>query len=405
MDIRLELPQLHPKQQWCYDHPARIKVICAGRRGGKSKLSRTAAILAALQHNYPVMWAVPKNKNALQTWDDLKQTTRPLWKVRGFRILAEAQIIEFPGGGSIQVASLHEPDNILGAGYGMIVVDEAARVPEGIWEQHLLPMMADYRDSRAYIISTPTGLNWFYDEYQRGVEGEDDYAAFHFTSYDNPHLDRGWIEKMRDRLPERIYRQEILAEFMSDAIGVFRYVRECTDTAPNPEPQPNTSYVFGVDWGRSEDYTAISVWDTYGKREVFLDRFTGVAYTFQRDRLKALYEKYRPSLIVAEENAAGSTNIEELQKEGLPIVGLRMTNPEKIRLVRKMQLALEKQELILYPSDVANGELLAFDEQKTKTGFYTYGAPKGKHDDTVVSRMLAVDQLGEQIGEVETWVW
>jgi hypothetical protein len=42
---------------------------------------------------------------------------------------------------------------------------------------------------------------------------DDDYKSFHYTSYDNPYIDRDEIEKTKKEMTDRSFAQEFLAEF------------------------------------------------------------------------------------------------------------------------------------------------------------------------------------------------
>jgi len=53
---------------------------------------------------------------------------------------------------------------------------------------------------------------------------------------------------MAKALPERVFRQEIMAEFIDDAGGVFRRVMEAATAMAQDEATAGKSYVMGVDW-------------------------------------------------------------------------------------------------------------------------------------------------------------
>ena len=88
---------------------------------------------------------------------------------------------------------------------------------------------------------------------------------------------------------------------------------------PYEAPHPEHRYVFGVDWGRSHDYTAIAVIDATLRQMVALDRFNQIGWSLQRGRLRALADFWRPRVIWAEANSFGSPNIEALIQDGLPM--------------------------------------------------------------------------------------
>ena len=129
------------------------------------------------------------------------------------------------------------------------------------------------------------------------------------------------MEAARRNLPERIFAQEYLAEFIEDGGGVFRRVMEAATAEPEDGAQPGSDYLIGVDWGKLDDFTALAVLNTTARRLVYLDRFNQIDYAVQLDRLGALYHRFRPTAIIAERNSMGEPLIEQLRRMGFPVQG------------------------------------------------------------------------------------
>src|SRR5437016_5828923 len=100
-------------------------------------------------------------------------------------------------------------------------------------------------------------------------------------------------------MPERVFREMYLAEFISNSDGVIRGILEACTATPQHEPISGHRHVFGLDSGRSNAFTAISVIDATTGHEVQLDRFTEDGFSVQSDRIKVLHDKWRPSTILA----------------------------------------------------------------------------------------------------------
>jgi hypothetical protein len=63
-------------------------------------------------------------------------------------------------GNTLLLRSADRPDLLVGAGYKLVVLNEAGIIlQEGrkLWQQIIAPMMLDYPDSRAFLIGTPRG--------------------------------------------------------------------------------------------------------------------------------------------------------------------------------------------------------------------------------------------------------
>lgn len=199
---------------------------------------------------------------------------------------------------------------------------------------------------------------------------------------------------MRREMTERRFAQEILAQFLDDAGGVFRNVRAVC-TARVADADARGQYIYGIDWGRLVDYTAISIWDAAERREVVLDRFNAVEYVQQEQRLVALAQRYPPQVIIAEQNSIGLPIIERLVRLGLPIRPFTTTNATKAQIVDDLALAFEQQSITLLNDPVGIAELEAFEAERLPSGLTRYGAPTGQHDDTVMARALAYSGLAE----------
>ena len=307
----------------------------------------------------------------------------PLW------ISETERRIDFATGGLIAIRSTHYPDWLRGVGLDFAVLDEAAFMEPSVWPHVVRPMLLD-RGGGALFLSTPFGRNWFWEIYQIGLDPEQtEWRSFHFTSKDNPFLPPGELDAVKRITPERIFREEYLAEFIADAGQVFRGLTEAATAPLNAQPVPGRRYVAGVDWGREFDYTCIVIFDADHAQMVALDRFNQIGWELQRGRLQALCEKWHPAVVWAEENSAGAVNIEALQTEGLPMRPFQTTARSKTPLIEGLALALERSEITLLPDPVLLQELAAYSMERLPGGGYRYGAPPGLHDDTVIATALA----------------
>jgi hypothetical protein len=281
-----------------------------------------------------------------------------------------------------------------GEAFDVVIVDEAAMVAEETFTDVLLPTLAD-RDGHILLISTPKGRNWFWREWLRGAGDGCTVMAFQAPTRDNP---SPRIQKAaalaRERVSDRTYRQEWLAEFVEDGGGVFRGVRAAATVAPGGAPLEGHTYVIGADWGKSNDYTAFAVVDATVRQVVHLDRSNQVDYALQRGRLRALCDRWRAAVVVAEVNAMGQPIVEALSRERIPVRPFVTTNASKAIIIDALALALERGEIALLDDPVLVGELEAFEVDRTPSGLTRYGAPAGAHDDCVMALALAWSAVG-----------
>ncbi len=388
--ITIKLPRLHPAQWAVAQCPTRFIVLVAGRRFGKTLLGTGKCIEQALMGKR-VWWVAPSYKMAAVGWRGLKQLAR---QIPDSAVRESERMITFQGGGWAQVRSGDDPDSLRGEGLDYVVLDECAHMHESVWTDVIRPSLSD-RLGRALFISTPAGRNWFWRLYQWGSDpARTDWASFHFLTADNPHIAPDEVDVAREQLPERVFRQEYLAEFLDNAGAVFRRVLEAATATPaTPDAHRGHRLVIGVDWGKSRDFTAISAVCASCRRQVALDRFNRIDYAFQVRRLEALVADWggpQNVVIYAEANAMGEPVIEQLRRAGLAVTAFTTTVASKPPLIENLALALERGEIVLLADDVQTGELQAYTMTLNRvTSRPTYSAPEGMHDDTVIALALA----------------
>jgi hypothetical protein len=76
----------------------------------------------------------------------------------------------------------------------------------------------------ACFIGTPKGRNHFYELIQTHCvkESDPDWEWFHFSSYENPYLQKSEIEVARKTMASGVFRQEFLASFETGGTDHFK---------------------------------------------------------------------------------------------------------------------------------------------------------------------------------------
>ena len=385
-EVTINLKPLHPSQMEILQHPARFKIAACGRRWGKTQLGITAILQHAIELNQRCWWLVPTKQTADQVWRDLIEYLKP---IAGVKASATERRIDLPNGGMIALRSAFKPDNLRGEGLDFVVLDEAAYIKSRAWAEVIRPMLITSRGG-ALFLSTPNGRNWFYDLYTIGLDPEeDDWQAFHFTTSDNELIEADELESIRRQTADHVWRAEYQAHFLSSDAAVFRDIEDAAAPQPYSEPQPGHTYIAGIDWGRSRDYTAIAVLDAANGKMVALDRFNNASWDHQRQRLQNIVAHWRPQVVWAEANSIGEPNIEALNREGLPVKPFYTTAKSKAPLIESLALAIERNEITLLDDPVLLSEFSQYSLQRLPSGGYRYSAPAGAHDDTVIATALA----------------
>ena len=212
--------KLHPAQMEIFNDPHRFKVVAAGRRFGKSRLAAWLLLIKALQSpEKDVFYVAP-------TFQQAKDIMWSMLKELGHEVIVSAYentaVLTLVNGRKIALKGSDRPDTLRGVGLAYCVVDEYANIKPFVWEQILRPALADVKGG-ALFIGTPAGRNHFYDLYQYADTGEDaEWAAYHYTSYDNPFLDATEIEAAKKTLSSFAFRQEFMSSFEAAASEVFK---------------------------------------------------------------------------------------------------------------------------------------------------------------------------------------
>lgn len=385
--IELTLSRPHDEQRRIKRDAARFNVVPCGRRFGKTTLGIDLGVEVALE-GHPVGWFSPTYKDMLEVWKQLKHILAPVIS----RSSIQERRIELITGGLVEFWSLDDTDAGRGRKYKRVIIDEAGLVSKLLdaWQMAIRPTLADL-EGDAFIFGTPKGRNGFWALYQLGLDpNRSDWSAFQMPSSANPHIPLSEIEAMRESLPQRVYEQEILAVFIDDAGGVFRNVTGCIG---EPRLDENEGVVFGVDWGKHNDFTVITV-ITIGGHVIEIDRFNQIDYTVQVGRLKALADRYQPVTIYAESNSMGEPLIEQLVNMALPVQPFQTTNASKKQAIEALSLAFERGEITIPNDPILIGELQAFEGKRLPSGLIRYEAPDGLHDDMVMSLAIGWQGIG-----------
>ena len=230
--------KLLPWQQTVYNSPVRFKVVAAGRRCGKSRLAAWLLIINALQaKSGHVFYVAPTQGQARDImWGLLLDLAHP--------IISSSHVnnmqIKLINGASISLKGSDRPDTMRGVSLKYLVLDEYADMKPSVWEEVLRPALADQK-GECLFIGTPKGRNHFYELYKYAELSDDTtYAAWHFTSYDNPLLDPNEIDTAKNSMSSYAFRQEFMASFEALGSEIFK---EQWVKFNNEEPDEGEYYI------------------------------------------------------------------------------------------------------------------------------------------------------------------
>lgn len=215
MEVKLSTPQTE-----IFTDTTRFRVVCAGRRFGKSFLSGAELLNAAIGVDKTT--GKPKTKQTVvylaPTFAMAKQIMW-LW----LKEYAPKQYIDktnesdlmmsFKNGSAIYLKSAENYDSLRGLSLSFVVLDEVADMAEEAWSLVVRPALSD-QVGGALFIGTPKGTNHFYDWWLQGKDPtRPTWNSFNYTTIEGGNVPPEEIEEAKRDLSPRDFKQEYEASF------------------------------------------------------------------------------------------------------------------------------------------------------------------------------------------------
>lgn len=240
---------LHPSQLEVAKDEHRFRILCAGRRWGKSVLSRLETLRWATEQE-GVYWIVsPTYKQAKSIhWRDIQKEVPKQWIAKKNEVELS---LTLKNGSIIELKGAENPDALRGVKLRGLVIDEIASIRnwDWLWEEVLRPTLTDYQ-APCIFISTPKGYNHFYELFNLGSDSKNiNYKSWRFTSYDNPTIASEEIDEAKKTLTEDTFAQEYLADFRKHTGLVYKDFERETHVVPQMDIPDNWDIYRCMDFG------------------------------------------------------------------------------------------------------------------------------------------------------------
>ena len=401
MKYSAKLPTLHPAQEEVAKSEARWKVLCAGRRFGKTRLGVQLCIQAALEGKR-AWWVAPTFSIARVGWRAIEAAAMSFpQEIRPKVSIANMEVF-FENGGYIAAKSADNPQRLRGEGLDFLVMDEAAFIKREVWREVLRPTLTERKGS-ALFISTPMGMNnWFYDLWNNAQEDEN-WETFRFATTDNPAIDPDEVEVAKKEVGSIIFTQEYLAEFVEDGQSLFKphwlsYFHKNEDglwTGGGGTWDPLELSHFGavdiaVTTSSSSDYTAIIDFAKHNDGTLFVNDVKQIKVEGPDvlPEIKNMYDRYKWSHVCIEKVGLSKTVSQMLQRDGYRILEMP-ADKDKITKALPLSARMESGDVLLKAEapwlPTLERELLTF--------------PLGAHDDMVDALALGAQEMQKR----RTW--
>ena len=203
---------LSEAQKRVADSNKRFRVVCAGRRFGKSILAIRELAKFASQPNKTVWYVAPTYGMARNIiFEPLK---KKLDSLRWIKKVNETRMeIQLVNGSTITLKGAENYDSLRGSGVDFLVMDEVADIRPEAWSEVLRPTLSAQKPpGSALFVGSPKGHNHFKDLWDMGKTNTD-YASWTFTTLDGGNVPPEEIEAAKQSMDAKTFSQEYLATF------------------------------------------------------------------------------------------------------------------------------------------------------------------------------------------------
>lgn len=284
----------HKFQRLFHKSKARIRLVSTGRQTGKT-FSGSVELLWHLQHGrsscHKVLTKIVEGKyicsecgkptefNPIRalvvapTYGDLDDINISMLKNLAPNIFDEGwneqkKRLTLSNGSVCIFKSADKPDRLRGGTLDFLWLDEASFMRPETWE--IVKPATLVKQATIIITTTPKGMDWvkgtFYDNAskvytvkspleesrQAPIEidksGDNEIVAFHYRTYDVDHIPISDIQKEKDQMSERMFRQEYLATFETFSGLVYPMYDEKVHLIYDA-PRIPMQYFVGIDVG------------------------------------------------------------------------------------------------------------------------------------------------------------
>lgn len=380
----------HPHQrrmiQSILQSDAKYHIACVGRQYGKSLAAMNLLLYWGINHGpCKILWVSPVYSQTAKVQKELMQAIGGSGIVKSCNYSANE--ITLKNGTEIYFRSAERYDNIRGGTYDYGVIDEAAFCKDEAWSEAIKPTFM-VRGRKVLFISTPKGSNWFKDLYHLGLsEDYPQYKSYTGSSYDTPYIDPTELEDAKKTLPENVFKQEYMAQFIDSGGEVFQNIDKNTF---NQFPQPVGKVFCGIDAARANDYTVATFMDQDGR---IIDYYRDNHLEWS-EMIREILKKVRKwnATVMIEVNSIGDVLFELIKKEWQDVHPFITSSKSKNEIIEGLILDMNEINIkipdrALWPALYDELSVFTYD-YNPKTRSIRYGHPTGMNDDTVLATAI-----------------
>ena len=211
---------------------------------------------------------------------------------------------------------------------------------------------------------------------------------------------------MKKRMPERLFLQFVMAEFLDDG-SIFKDVLKSINDNNYVHTMKNghafwihpdakeMNVCIGADWGKKSDFTVFIAIESNDNiaRIVGVSRFRKESYINASKKLKEFHECFKEVFKSYHDGTGVGIAIDDILNEyDVDTMPITFTNDNKNDMVLDLMLRFEKHTIEIPKWDILKEELDAYSVTVSKAGRFIYEADptSGCHDDSIAALLLAM---------------
>lgn len=262
----------------------------------------------------------------------------------------ESELMVYYINGSIQrFAGCEDIDKHRGINAIDVVFDEYSEIEEKMWTTIIQPVLRENNGSATFIF-TPKGQNHSWRLITQNRDNPNWFCSVQ-TNDQTKTFSPVEIDEMKREMPEDLFQQEVMCEFLEGAGAVFKRVRQNLWDAPSE--LPSGDWQVGVDLAKYNDWTVLTPFNLNDMKVYPQHRFNRVSYTDQKSMIQSYYQtlsKRGTARIEIDSTGVGEPVFDDLSASGIDIEPFRFTEENKAKLINNLRILLE-QNKIKIPND------------------------------------------------------
>jgi hypothetical protein len=363
----------HARQLEFIESTAKRKIIRAGRRSGKT-VGIAIADVESFIEGKRVLYAAPTGEQTDRYWYEVTRALRPLVETGVYKQNEQERYIEKVNTENrIKAKTAWNANTLRGDYADKLTFDEWQLTAEDAWDEVGAPMLLDNNGDAVFIYTPPSlkssGISRARDPqhaskmFKRAQEDTTGrWAAFHFTSFDNPHLSQEALSEITQDMSRDSYLKEIMAQDDESEANLLVYGCFNEGVCKIPRFQINKEWPVytGHDFGSANPAALF----------VAQDPGTGFFYCFKEYlplKGKSTFEnvqefkkmailpdelgKDKPGLYSIRQRIGGNQNSEDEIRQGYAVQGWPIAAPyiekPKAQIDRVKQL-MEKNKIFIF---------------------------------------------------------